>query len=419
MESLSHVRKACDRHLIAVTQATISKRSVILSVAKNLALFLIMMILPSCFTTKESSSEDLDISLETNPAQLDTTQPSSKVRYNPNETVNWQEFFSAPSEKERSALALQLANWDHPESATNLLTKGRKELILGRFAAAETSFRRALRIDEENPDVLLALIKLYLRKRELKRSFEFLSQLKELISSMPEKDTMLVFRYRYVLALTYLAQGERIKGHKVLSDLIGLDKSFSPAYSALAGSYISLNKYPVAEFIIKRALDRGKKTAALANILGVIAQHNGQTHKARDYFDEALSLNPTYAPALINRANSMIERGEYSAAELNLQKAITYAPDDLNGYISLGICLKKMGRLSAAETAFERAIAIDPTNPAARFNLGVLMVEERKKPNVAFRLFHEVLQTSPKNDEIKQLAQLYIDDIRESNSPAQ
>ena len=50
----------------------------------------------------------------------------------------------------------------------------------------------------------------------------------------------------------YIERGDRAKGHKVLSDLISVEKSFIPAYVSLATSYIRGGKASVAEFVVRR-----------------------------------------------------------------------------------------------------------------------------------------------------------------------
>ena len=100
--------------------------------------------------------------------------------------------------------------------------------------------------------------------------------MKEGITTSDSVTKSFIFRYRYTLALAHLARGERTKAHKLLSDLIGVDKSFAPAYVSLATSYLGLGKESVAEFVAKRGLDRIKDHPALLNLMGIIAQKGRQ-----------------------------------------------------------------------------------------------------------------------------------------------
>jgi len=396
-----------------------------MTVAKlTLAFSALIAILGSaCSSTGEKSDDGMDINLRKQaahqavdpkaPAPVGT--PTTGLTIPADAVIKWEQFFkSPPTPEERGLLAQSLKAPAESASLAELVKRGRNAVALGQLAAAEAAFKQALRQDDGNVGVLQELAQFYLRKREVSKAFDFLTQLRQRLEEIPAKNPLELFRYRYTLAIAYIARGETAKGHRILSDLIAIDKAFTPGYAALASSYLSLGKFNVAEFISKRGLDRGKEDAALYNVLGIVAQRSNDRTAALDYFNKALKVSPTYAPAIVNRANAMIETKELDVAESDLKQALVYAPGSVDAYVSLGICQKKMGRFQAAETSFTRAMELDPENAAARFNLGILMADQMKKPNVALRLFNEVLQTEDKNTEIKQMARLYIDDIRDN-----
>jgi tetratricopeptide (TPR) repeat protein len=389
----------------------------------KLILTFLFALLIGCATTEtNTTTEQMDIGLTKLPAQADEAQSQTKVGDSknltlpPNAKVDWQRFFKSPPDtQQRSLLEKELVAQKDTEDVASLLKKGRNELALGRIPAAENSFRQVLRKDNNNNEALLELSQLYLRRKELGRTFEFLAQVRDQLQSMEKKDTSLVFRYRYILALAYIAREEVEEGHKILSDLIAIDKSFAPGYAALASSYLNLGKVSVAEFIIRRGLDRGGEgDAALYNLLGVISQKSNDNVQALEHFNKALKLAPGYIPAMVNRARTMIESRQFDPAELDLQQAITMAPSSVEAHIALGICKKQMGRFDAAKAAFARAIELDPESASARFNMGVLLADKFQKPGEALRLFYEVTQTKEHNPEIKNLAQVYLDDLRQN-----
>lgn len=382
-----------------------------------------MVSLASCSSTgKKPEDVSLDIDMKKLPAHsspaMAAAEPGSKtpeIVLPADAKIDWQGFFKpAPTTKERNQLERKLAAWQEKSSASDLLQKGRNEIALGKISDAEVSFRQALRVDGKAGEALLELAQLYLRKRDTDRSFEYLSQFNDFLKNSLKPDPKVIFRYRYTLALAMIARGDVSSGHKVLSDLIALDKGFAPGYAALASSYFSLGKHEVAEFIAKRGLDRSTKDASLLNILGAIAQKKNERERALEYFNQALAVAPNYAPALVNRANLKIASQDYEAAEVDLQKAVATSPDSVSAYTSLGICFKKMGRLEAAKATFLKAVELDPENAAARFNWAVLLANDFKKPNEAVRIFHEVIQTNDNDPQIKNMARLYIDDIRET-----
>jgi Tfp pilus assembly protein PilF len=212
--------------------------------------------------------------------------------------------------------------------------------------------------------------------------------------------------------LAYVSRGDREKGHKVLSDLIGIDKSFAPAYAALGASYMAVGRDSVAEFVVRRGLDRVQDSASLLNLLGVIMQKRKLADEARILFDKALQVSPAYSPALVNRAVLSTESMEFSAAEEDLLQALKLDPQNVDALVALGVVQKRQGNYSGAKTSFSKAVDIGPDNPYARFNLGVLFADQLKRPNEAVRLFREVTQTSGASVEVKDLARSYINELQ-------
>ena len=89
-------------------------------------------------------------------------------------------------------------------------------------------------------------------------------------------------------------------------------------------------------------------------------------------------------------------------------------PFNSEAHVSLGVLQKTTGMFSKARASFLTALDHDPENAHARFNLALLTAEYLKEPNEALRLFHEVLQTESSTKNLKDLAKLHIDGLRET-----
>jgi Tfp pilus assembly protein PilF len=359
-------------------------------------------------STPSDSQHDLDV-------PMSVTQ-NGKVP--PDAVMNWQAFFkSPPSGKDRNILEQRLAAWTESSNPKELLAKGRSELALGKVGAAETTFRKLLRLSPRDLDAALELASLYLKKKDVVNAFEFLSTVKDGLSASDSIGHSFLVRYRYTLALAYIARGDQDKGHKVLSDLIGVDKAFSPAYVALATSYLASGKDSVAEFVVRRGLDRSKDDPRLLNLMGLVQQKKRLFDEARLWYDRALKSDEGFAPALVNRAALSAQNFELGPAETDLLKALERDPRNVDALISLGIVQKKQGNHAGAKASFTKAVDTDPDNPYARFNLAVLLADDLKKPDEAVRLFHEVLQTNQPAGDLKDLARSYINDLKPSGEP--
>ena len=141
----------------------------------------------------------------------------------------------------------------------------------------------------------------------------------------------------------------------------------------------------------------------------------GKELGAENWFNEALKISPNYSPALINLANIALSNRENDKAEQLLQSALLLEPNNIEALVALGLAQKRLGKISDARSTLTKAVDINPDHPVARFNLAVLMIDNLKRPNIALRLFHEVVQSSPSGSEINTKASGYIRDIKESN----
>ncbi len=260
-----------------------------------------LVAIQGCASSTEPKDRDLDIPGSTNSMdakfsvdELDGVTPPVKIEA----VINWQQFFkTAPSVSERKLIEQKLGSPAVANTSGELITRGRNEVALGQYLKAEASFREAIRIAPDNLECQLELAMLYVRKKELIRAFEFLAQIHDGLGTQESPDKQFIFRYRYTLAIAYITRGEREPGHRILSELIGQDKSFTPGYAALASSYLSIGKHRIAEFIAQRGIDRGQADPALYNVLGVVAEQNSQLEVAETWYNKALSIAPTFAPA--------------------------------------------------------------------------------------------------------------------------
>ena len=164
--------------------------------------------------------------------------------------------------------------------------------------------------------------------------------------------------------------------------------------------------------MIKRAIDRGKDDPALENILGVIALGRKDSKGAASHFGRAIEMAPTFCQALVNRANLSIGENELAAAEEDLNRAIAIDPANTDALVARGIVLRRTGRADLARASFERVLETDPVNAPARFNLGVLNALDLNRPDVALRLFEEVVSMNQASPAIRARAESYIADLR-------
>ena len=368
-------------------------------------LLVISLLLFNC--SHDSDHENLDV-----PIDKKTNTESSE----PTE-LEWQSYFKPPpSPSEFLNLKKKLISWPSPQSPGEMLAKARAQSVVGELKAAEATYRALLRSEGEHLLGHIELAQIYLKMKDLNRSFSYLVRAKEIIDETENPRTDLVIQYKYTLALAYIERSDFQKANKILAELIAIDSSFTPGYAAMASSYLRQNKEKAAEFVAKRGLDRGQEDPRLTNLLGVLEKERGQLVAARRWFDRALNQSPNFVPALVNRATIALSSGEYESTRLDLEKAISLQPTHVEAHIVLGILQRRTGEFKASEASFNRAIDLDPENAYARYNLGVLKSESLNQKSEALRLFTEVLQIDSKDPTLQERARLSIDSLKRSHA---
>jgi tetratricopeptide (TPR) repeat protein len=386
-----------------------------LSMKKTIVLYSLAAI--SCATSNapvKSTTANMDViePAATRQAAPAPTDPARKSASS-DAVYNWQEFFKgAPTSKERPALQQSIRQLANADKATDLMKRGRNEFSVGLYGAAESSFRQVVRKEPGNIDALIELAATLQKSRKLSKAFDVLAEARNKLAAQERPESGVIFRYRYTLAMTYLANDEKQKAHAILSDLIGKDKTFLPGYAAMAFSYLRDGKDAIAKFILEQAMDRGGDHPSLYNISGILAERQGNTVQARDFYNKALAMNDSFAPALVNRANLHMASRELQMAEADYKKALESDPASIDAMIGLGATLRQSGRYAASKDLFERVLDMDSDNPQARYNLAILLRENLKDEGSALRYFSEVTQSERANPALKASAKAAIDEIR-------
>ncbi len=364
----------------------------------------------------EANLDELDIKNTPAAVEKDSAHPDAELsmkKITPQEAFAWQQMFKmAPNSSDRAQIQKSIQSLENAATVPELLKRARNEVALGRFAKGEATYREILRKERTNLEAMTELAAVYHRTKNSENCLKVLSDIKEYIATLENPDRLVIFRYRYILALAQIQRGDRAAGHEILSDLIGQEKAFVPGYAALASSYLAIGKDQMAKFIVERGLDRGKEDPTLYNILGVIFERQGKTTQARENYNKALALSDGFAPALVNRANLNVKQSEYRLAETDLKKALDYDPLNIEAMISLAAVQRQTGRIDLAKNLLSRVLEVSPESAEARFNLALLMRDNLKNNTEAIRLFNEVQQTEKASSELKSMAKIATDDLK-------
>jgi tetratricopeptide (TPR) repeat protein len=200
----------------------------------------------------------------------------------------------------------------------------------------------------------------------------------------------LVLRPAYVDAVVALGELHLVRG--ATSDALAAFQWASElaeggdSAAILANAYQRLGRYDAALEVVTAAMEAGKNTPELHNIMGLLYwRHLDDPVNAAAAFQEAIALDPTgeaSLPARFNLSSLMLTQGQADEALALLDEALVTSPNDANVHFNRGLALHTIARrdenadqLVMAMDEYAKALELDPTHAKAHCNTGVLLAQ--------------------------------------------
>lgn len=148
-------------------------------------------------------------------------------------------------------------------------------------------------------------------------------------------------------------------------------------HTALAGEYYARSNFAVALEETRLAIKDDPSYVGAYNMRGLVLMELKEDAAAREAFNQALRLSPNNPDVLNNYGWFLCLRNEGPRGLDLMQRAIA---DPLYGtpekaQLSVGLCLRLLGRTAEAEAALRRAVMIRPDLIGALYNLAVITFE--------------------------------------------
>ncbi|MBM3788123.1 MAG: tetratricopeptide repeat protein [Acidobacteria bacterium] len=127
-------------------------------------------------------------------------------------------------------------------------------------------------------------------------------------------------------------------------------------------------------------------------------QNAGRPVDAVSYYESALRIDGAYQPALRAYGAALAKSGQTGKAMELLQRAVSLDPNDAASWLAIAEVLTKLGRSAEAANAARRAVEAEPENAEAHNTLGLLTQDAqalrdaiRRKPELASAHFNLAL----------------------------
>jgi cytochrome c-type biogenesis protein CcmH/NrfG len=107
------------------------------------------------------------------------------------------------------------------------------------------------------------------------------------------------------------------------------------------------------------------------------------------------SQNPKNVGAWIDLGNLYFDTNQFDKAIWAYQKSIELQHDNPNVLTEMGVMYRRKGQPEEALKAFDKAINVDPKHEVSRFNKGIVLLHDLKKPQEAIRTWEALLKVNP------------------------
>lgn len=123
----------------------------------------------------------------------------------------------------------------------------------------------------------------------------------------------------------------------------------------------------VSDLLMQNSGDPAQELPVAFNLLG-----QGHVDQAAGMFHGILLKSPKHPGAWYGAGQAAAQKGDLKAAAQNFARAIQYAPDFVDAYVSLSRVYQQMNRLPQARQACLGGLNLAPDHPVLHYNLGVI-----------------------------------------------
>jgi predicted Zn-dependent protease len=275
-----------------------------------------------------------------------------------------------------------------------------------RLAAAIEVDERALKIDPDDPGILLNLGLAFLKQEDYTRASVYLKRL-EATGKAGSQAT--------ILLATSLILGDAPKDGLDLLKMRKLDTADPSALYLQAVAYARLNQMLASEEIFEQLLNNGS-TRAQASFLLAQALHDGHhLREAADSFQEVIHLSPAYPGAHRELGKVYVSMNSFEDAERELRIAVAQDSQDGGALYYLGALLVQLEHSTEGVPYLIRAQTLLPDSWAVPFYLGKAKLHEHHADE-AIPLFR---QAASMNADEPQIFYLLAQALRASGQSAE
>lgn len=108
-----------------------------------------------------------------------------------------------------------------------------------------------------------------------------------------------------------------------------------------------------------------------------------------------LKKDPNNLQALINIGNLYFDTRQDHLAIGHYQRALALDPRNVNVRTDMAVCIRRTGNPDRAVEELKKAISMDPRHAQSRYNLGIILIHDKKDAEGGIRAWEGLLENVP------------------------
>ncbi len=146
-------------------------------------------------------------------------------------------------------------------------------------------------------------------------------------------------------------------------------------------------------------------------------EHNHQAASLIDSLQQQVSSDPDNVEAWIKLGHAYFDSDQYGGAIDAYQKALAINPGNINIMTDMGVMFRRNGQPDKAIETFDKVLEFDPHHEQARFNKGVVLLNDFNDKTAAIKewkilVINNPAATAPSGTPLKEI----IDQLQNDNT---
>lgn len=184
------------------------------------------------------------------------------------------------------------------------------------------------------------------------------------------------------------------QAEKELRLVLAEDPQDARSHALLAGALVAQDQVDNAMVEAKEAVGLDPTCDLGFFIMSLVHMEKGRFKESKQALDEAIQIDPNYAPYYAHAANLALLQQKWQDARTWAETGLTHDPEDIDCINALARAQLQIGDIEQSAGSLERALELDPENAYTHCNMGWLLVR-RNQPEKAIEHLKESLRIDP------------------------